>query len=86
MDRGWKVVVMLLVMFKRKHMKSQRDEVNCIPQSLVITAGTPNQAIQSRNRAEAHSTVEMLVSGMATSHLMEWSTTGMRAPGRRAGG
>ena len=54
-------------------MADHRDEVIWAPPSLVITAGMPNLEIHPWNMAEAHSTTEIPVRGIASGHLVDLS-------------
>ena len=57
----------------REQILDQREEVNCVPLSLVIIDGTPKREIQPWNMAETHSAVEIPVRGIASGQRVDLS-------------
>jgi len=55
-------------------MADHKEDVNCVPRSLVMIAGTPKREIQPWNMAEAHSAAEIPTSGITSGHLVDLST------------
>lgn len=51
-----------------------KEEVNCVPRSLVIIDGVPKREIHPWNKAEAHSVAEIPDRGIASGHLVDLST------------
>jgi len=60
-------------MFRRRHMASQREEVNCAPLSDVMMSGTPKRAIQWANSAWAQARAVVADIGAASTHLVDRS-------------
>ena len=60
-------------MFNKEHMADHKEEVNCVPWSLVMIAGTPKREIQPRNMAEAHSAAEIPTRGTTSGYLVDLS-------------
>ena len=46
-------------MFNKEQMADHKEDVNCVPWSLVMIAGSPKQEIQPWNMAEANSAAEI---------------------------
>ena len=55
-------------------MADHNFEVNWEPLSEVKSNGMPNQAIQWKTTALAHVSVSVFFSGIASGHLVNWST------------
>ena len=51
-----------------------KEEVNCVPLSLVIIAGVPKREIHPWNMAEARSVAEIPARGKASGHQVDLST------------
>ena len=74
LDWGRKEVVMLCRIPSREQMADHKEDVNCVPLSLVITAGTPKREIHPWKMAEAHSVAEIPVRGITFGQRVDLST------------
>ena len=74
LDWGWKDVVVLCLIPSREQMADHREDVNCVPLSLVIISGTPKREIQPWKMAEAHSVAEIPVIGITSGQRVDLST------------
>ncbi len=60
-------------MCSRLHSASQTAGVNWVPRSEVMTAGTPKRLTQPATKASAIVAASMFLTGMASTHLVDWS-------------
>ena len=63
----------MCVVPSREQTADHKAEVNWVPLSLVITAGTPNLEIHPWNMAVAHSAAEIPTSGTASGQRVDLS-------------
>jgi hypothetical protein len=70
---GWKDVVVMWFTPRRLQRTDQMADVNWVPLSVVMVAGTPYLDIQAAIRASAHVLASMLLRGTASSHLVDLS-------------
>ena len=64
----------------------QRMDVNCDPLSDVICSGVPNRLTQFCSRALARESADVSLTGMASGHRVNRSTTVMRCENPGDGG
>jgi hypothetical protein len=55
------------------HSASQTADVNWVPQSEVMTAGAPKRLTQPATKASAIVAAYMFLTGIASTHLVDWS-------------
>jgi hypothetical protein len=65
--------VVMCWMFSRLHSASQTADVNWVPQSEVMTAGTSKRLTQPATKASAIAAASMFLTGMASIHLVDRS-------------
>jgi hypothetical protein len=68
-------VVRTCLIPRRLHAAAHTEEVNCVPLSVVTVAGTPNHTTQSEMKLSTHVLASMLRRGIASTHLVDLSTT-----------
>ncbi len=71
--QGWKAVVVMCWICSWLHNASQTADVNWVPRSEVMTAGTPKRLTQPATKASAIVAASMFLTGIASTHLVDLS-------------
>ena len=67
-------MVVLCLISSSEQIADHKEDVNCVPLSLVMIAETPKCAIHPRKMAEAHSAAEIPTRGITSDHLVDVSS------------